>query len=74
MIPGQLVVGPLKLELRKQVADLLNVSHLRFPGSQPVSFCREHLKSLKQENFYCCEKVLQTNVDGWNKITFVHNI
>jgi len=41
---------------RERVSDLLGTRNLSFPGSQPVSFARKHLKALRDEDYYLCEK------------------
>jgi mRNA guanylyltransferase len=41
---------------RRAVADLLKRNHLSFPGAQPVSFARAHLKELQTTDYFMCEK------------------
>lgn len=55
-MPGYKAEGELARTLRREVADLLQRSHLGFPGAQPVSFCRRHIEELKRADYYLCEK------------------
>ena len=41
---------------QESVADLLNATSRRFPGAQPVSFCKEHFEELLREDYFMCEK------------------
>jgi len=42
--------------LRRIVSGLMDVSHDRFPGAQPVSFAQQHLQELEHENYFVSEK------------------
>jgi mRNA guanylyltransferase len=42
--------------LRRMVSSLMELSHDRFPGAQPVSFAHQHLKELENENYFVSEK------------------
>ncbi|GAA98631.1 uncharacterized protein L969DRAFT_24551 [Mixia osmundae IAM 14324] len=56
-IPGQQVTDPAALHgLRQYIANLCQVQHTRFPGSQPVSFTQDSLDLLEQRDFWVCEK------------------
>ncbi|KAJ1991782.1 Dcp1p-Dcp2p decapping enzyme complex alpha subunit [Dimargaris cristalligena] len=55
-IPGSPVDLQYAKELRTKVAQLLQLNHERFPGAQPVSFLKEHIDTLKNEDFFVCEK------------------
>lgn len=47
--PGVRAEGQLLHNLRREVAQLLERSQTGFPGAQPVSFARRHLKELMQK-------------------------
>ncbi|KAM0754594.1 hypothetical protein T439DRAFT_321629 [Meredithblackwellia eburnea MCA 4105] len=56
-IPGELVDDLEKLDqLKHHLANLCELDHIRFPGSQPVSFDRSSLELLEKEDFWVCEK------------------
>jgi mRNA guanylyltransferase len=66
---GPQVTDPSPLsELRWEVARLLNRNNERFPGAQPVSFCRRHFEELKRQDYYLCEKT-----DGIRCLMYIHN-
>lgn len=52
--PGIKIEGSLLHNMRAEVATLLD--RRNFPGAQPVSFARRHLKELTQRDYYVCEK------------------
>ncbi|CAG9937807.1 unnamed protein product [Clonostachys rosea f. rosea IK726] len=54
--PGIRAEGSQRLDLRKDVADLLGRSQLGFPGAQPVSFAKQHLDELTKKDYFVCEK------------------
>lgn len=69
-IPGEKVEDRNMLEqLRERAAELLHKmsnSH-RFPGAQPVSFSKIHIKSLTEDNYFVSEKA-----DGIRVMIFTH--
>lgn len=48
-VPGELVDHLQAQSLRGKVAKICGLNHNRFPGAQPVSFTRESLQMLKNE-------------------------
>ncbi|KHJ33992.1 putative mrna capping enzyme [Erysiphe necator] len=55
-LPGIKAKGPLQETLRNEVAELLKRKSRGFPGANPVSFSRRHLKELENKDYYVCEK------------------
>ncbi|KAJ1729256.1 Dcp1p-Dcp2p decapping enzyme complex alpha subunit, partial [Coemansia biformis] len=56
-IPGVQVPEYAAQTLRQLVATLVHAQRTMFPGSQPVSFTREHLRTeLLNEDYFVCEK------------------
>lgn len=49
--PGVKAEGQLLSSMRREVANILNRSQLGFPGAQPVSFARQHLEELTQQEY-----------------------
>ncbi|KAI9803305.1 MAG: hypothetical protein M1825_002096 [Sarcosagium campestre] len=55
-LPGIKAEPDLAHHFRTEVADLLGRKTLSFPGAQPVSFSRRHIKALQSDDYYVCEK------------------
>ncbi|WBW74530.1 mRNA guanylyltransferase Ceg1 [Schizosaccharomyces osmophilus] len=54
-IPGTLVSRERSQVIKSRLARLLGTNKA-FPGSQPVSFAHKHLQTLKEKDYYVCEK------------------
>ena len=66
-IPGFQIPNQDAQPLKETVARLLERDNQRFPGAQPVSFAREHVKELQQNEYFMCEKT-----DGLRCLLFLH--
>ena len=66
-IPGKRCAPDVETYLKQQVTMILRTRYNSFPGSQPVSFTREHLhKNLLERDYLVCEKS-----DGLRVLLFV---
>lgn len=54
-IPGTLLLGPEAERRRKETGRLLTCAN-HFPGAQPVSFTKDHIDTLIQQDYFVCEK------------------
>lgn len=48
-VPGVLIDDNHAHALKQKVAQICGLNHLRFPGAQPVSFTKDSLQALKEE-------------------------
>ncbi|KAF2426595.1 mRNA capping enzyme, alpha subunit [Tothia fuscella] len=55
-IPGHKASEELAHTFRTEVAHLLERNSTNFPGAQPVSFARGHLRELCRRDYFLCEK------------------
>ncbi|EMR09038.1 hypothetical protein PNEG_02810 [Pneumocystis murina B123] len=55
-IPGTKIQGNDLYNLRDKVRQLLQRPNDSFPGSQPVSFSKNHIQTLMDNDYYLCEK------------------
>lgn len=55
-IPGEKAPRDLTQHFRSEIAMLLGRKNTNFPGAQPVSFARKHLRELMEHDYYMCEK------------------
>ncbi|KAK6865603.1 hypothetical protein PG995_002131 [Apiospora arundinis] len=55
-VPGVKLADDEARHLRQDVQRLLGRERWDFPGAQPVSFARHHLKELRSKDYYVCEK------------------
>ena len=69
-IPGKLLQREDERKLQDIVSKLLQTNPRRFPGAQPISFARTHIKDLLEENYFVSEKA-----DGVRVLIFtrIHN-
>ncbi|KAG7717926.1 hypothetical protein KL949_003200 [Ogataea haglerorum] len=80
-IPGDLVSPEVADYLKSRVSRILRTRFNSFPGSQPVSFAREHLTTLKTRDYLVCEKsdglrcllLVMINEDTGEEGTFLIN-
>ncbi|KAB2578743.1 mRNA capping enzyme [Lasiodiplodia theobromae] len=76
-IPGVKADRGLAEQFRAEVAQLLGRKNPNFPGAQPVSFARKHLRELMEHDYYLCEKtdgircLLYFTNDGPNEIHYL---
>ncbi|EEB06677.1 mRNA guanylyltransferase Ceg1 [Schizosaccharomyces japonicus yFS275] len=56
IIPGSKIPHKDANILRERVSRLLGLRSLNFPGAQPVSFAKKHLQTVKEHDYYVCEK------------------
>ncbi|KAM0284839.1 hypothetical protein ACHAQH_001760 [Verticillium albo-atrum] len=54
--PGIKAPRDFALQLRRDVAEILQRNQIGFPGAQPVSFARKHLGELRRQDYFVCEK------------------
>ncbi|KAI9801099.1 MAG: Dcp1p-Dcp2p decapping enzyme complex alpha subunit [Piccolia ochrophora] len=55
-LPGVKAERELAQHLQSEAAELLGRRTHSFPGAQPVSFSRRHIRALQAEDYYVCEK------------------
>jgi len=55
-MPGDLIPNHKAEALKDEVANILQRDNIRFPGAQPVSFAREHVAELQNQEYFMCEK------------------
>ncbi|KAF2819364.1 mRNA capping enzyme, alpha subunit [Ophiobolus disseminans] len=55
-MPGFLIPNHEAGGLKDMVAGILHRDNPRFPGAQPISFAREHVAELQNQEYFMCEK------------------